>query len=71
VELAKTIEAPLNRIRGEVQAIHHRLGRLTPYYKEHCEAILFETGILYQIAHEVREMEEKEQWKDSSVQGRG
>lgn len=71
VELAKTIETPLNRIRDEVQAIHHRLGRLTPYYKEHCEAILFETGILYQIAHEVREMEEKEQLKDSPTQDPG
>ncbi len=71
VELAKAIETPLNRIRDEVQAIHHRLGRLTPYYKEHCEAILFETGVLYQIAHEVREMEEKEQGKDSPPQDPG
>jgi hypothetical protein len=67
VELAKAIEAPLNRIRNEVQAIHHRLGRLTPYYKEHCESILFETGVLYQIAHEVREMEEKELLKEPSL----
>jgi len=63
VELAQAIEAPLNRIRDQVQAIHNRLGRLTPYYKEHCEAILFETGILYQIAQEVRDLEDKDRIK--------
>jgi hypothetical protein len=57
VELTKAIEAPLNRIRGEVQSVYSRLGRLTPYYKHHCETILFEVGRLYEIAREASEME--------------
>jgi hypothetical protein len=51
-ELSGAIETPLNRIRSEVQSIYSRLGRLTPYYKQHCETILFEVGRLYEIAHE-------------------
>ena len=57
VELAKAVEAPLNRIRTEVQSIYTRLGRLTPYYKHHCETILFETGKLYEMLKEIREAE--------------
>jgi hypothetical protein len=57
VELAKAVEAPLDRIRTEVQSIYARLGRLTPYYKHHCETILFEAGKLYEMLREVREAE--------------
>jgi hypothetical protein len=53
--LTKVIETPLNRIRGEVQSIYSRLGKLTPYYKHHCETILFEVGRLYEIAREASE----------------
>jgi GAF domain-containing protein len=56
-ELAKAIEAPLDRIRTEVQSIYDRLGKLTPYYKQHCETILFEVGKLYEMLREVRENE--------------
>jgi hypothetical protein len=55
-ELTKAIETPLNRIRGEVQSIYSRLGRLTPYYKQHCETILFEVGKLYEIGREASEL---------------
>jgi len=55
-ELTKAIEIPLNRIRGEVQSIYSRLGKLTPYYKHHCETILFEVGRLYEIAREAGEI---------------
>ncbi len=51
-ELTKAAEIPLDRIRTEVQSIYSRLGRLTPYYKQHCEVILFEVGKLYEIARE-------------------
>jgi hypothetical protein len=57
MELSKAVEIPLHRIKEEVQAIHSRLGRLTPYFKEHCESILFEVGVLYQIAQETRDQE--------------
>ena len=57
LELSRAVEMPLHRIKEEVQAIHNRLGRLTPYFKEHCEAILFEVGVLFQIAQEAREQE--------------
>jgi hypothetical protein len=56
-ELTKAIEIPLNRIRGEVQSVYSRLGKLTPYYKQHCETILFEVGRLYEIAREAGEMD--------------
>ena len=56
-ELAKAVEAPLHRIRTEVQAIYDRLGKLTPYYKQHCETILFEVGKLYEMLREARETE--------------
>jgi GAF domain-containing protein len=56
-ELAKAVEAPLDRIRTEVQAIYDRLGKLTPYYKQHCETILFEVGKLYEMLREAREAE--------------
>jgi len=56
-ELAKAVEAPLDRIRTEVQAIYDRLGKLTPYYKQHCETILFEVGKLYEMLREARETE--------------
>jgi hypothetical protein len=56
-ELAKAVEAPLDRIRTEVQSIYDRLGKLTPYYKQHCETILFEVGKLYEMLREARETE--------------
>ncbi len=56
-ELSRAVEAPLNRIRNEVQSILSRLGKLTPYYKQHCDTILFEVGKLYEIVREVREVE--------------
>ncbi|MCI0622927.1 MAG: GAF domain-containing protein [Acidobacteria bacterium] len=57
LELAKAVEAPLDRIRAEVQSIYARLGKLTPYYKQHCETILFEVGKLYEMVREAREAE--------------
>lgn len=57
LELARAVEAPLHRIRTEVQAIYARLGKLTPYYKQHCETILFEVGKLYEMLREAREAE--------------
>jgi hypothetical protein len=54
-ELAKAVEAPLDRIRTEVQSVYNRLGKLTPYYKQHCETILFEVGKLYEMLREARE----------------
>jgi hypothetical protein len=54
VELTKAVEAPLDRIRTEVQSIYARLGKLTPYYKQHCETILFEVGKLYEMLREAR-----------------
>jgi hypothetical protein len=57
-ELFNVVEEPLNRIKAEVQSIYSRLGRLTPYYKEHCEYILFEVGRLYEIAHEASALED-------------
>jgi hypothetical protein len=57
MELSKAVEIPLHHIKEEVQSIHARLGRLTPYFKEHCESILFEVGVLYQIAQEARDQE--------------
>ncbi|HEU0006908.1 MAG TPA: GAF domain-containing protein [Terriglobia bacterium] len=57
VELTKAVEAPLDRIRTEVQYIYARLGKLTPYYKQHCETILFEVGKLYEMLREARETE--------------
>jgi hypothetical protein len=57
LELARAVEAPLHRIRGEVQSIYARLGKLTPYYKQHCETILFEVGKLYEMLREAREAE--------------
>jgi len=57
VELTKAVEAPLDRIRTEVQSIYARLGKLTPYYKQHCETILFEVGKLYEMLREARETE--------------
>ena len=56
-ELFGLLEEPLNRIRAEVQSIFSRLGKLTPYYKGHCEQILFEVGRLYEIAHEASSLE--------------
>jgi hypothetical protein len=56
-ELARAVEAPLDRIRTEVQSIYSRLGKLTPYYKQHCETILFEVGKLYEMLREARETE--------------
>lgn len=55
LELSKAVEAPLDRIRAEVQSIYSRLGKLTPYYKQHCETILFEVGKLYEVVREARE----------------
>src|SRR5439155_25714922 len=52
LELAKAVETPLGRIRTEVQSIYARLGKLTPYFKQHCETILFEVGKLYEILRE-------------------
>jgi hypothetical protein len=57
LELAQAIEAPLDRIRTEVQSIYARLGKLTPYYKQHYETILFEVGKLYEMLREARETE--------------
>ena len=57
LELAKAVETPLDRIRTEVQSIYARLGKLTPYYKQHCETILFEVGKLYEMLREARETE--------------
>lgn len=57
LELAKALKAPLDRIRAEVQSIYDRLGKLTPYYKQHCETILFEVGKLYEMLREVGETE--------------
>ena len=57
LELAKALKAPLDRIRAEVQSIYDRLGKLTPYYKQHCETILFEIGKLYEMLREVGETE--------------
>ncbi len=57
-ELINVLDGPLNRIRTEVQSIYSRLGKLTPYYKEHCEHILFEVGRLYEIAHEASALDE-------------
>jgi hypothetical protein len=57
LELAKAVEVPLDRIRTEVQSIYARLGKLTPYYKQHCETILFEVGKLYEMLREAREAE--------------
>jgi hypothetical protein len=57
LELAKALKAPLDRIRIEVQSIYDRLGKLTPYYKQHCETILFEIGKLYEMLREVGEAE--------------
>jgi hypothetical protein len=45
------------QIRTEVQSIYARLGKLTPYYKQHCETILFEVGKLYEMLREARETE--------------
>ncbi|HVN80844.1 MAG TPA: hypothetical protein VMW38_17760 [Terriglobia bacterium] len=56
-ELFGLLEDPLNHIKAEVQSIFSRLGKLTPYYKEHCEQILFEVGRLYEIAHEASSLE--------------
>jgi hypothetical protein len=56
-ELKKVVENPLNRIRSEVQTIYSRMGRSTPHYKQHCEAILFEIGRLYEIANEASSMD--------------
>jgi hypothetical protein len=56
-ELAKAVEAPLrpdsNRSPGHLRS----LGKLTPYYKQHCETILFEVGKLYEMLREARETE--------------
>ncbi len=57
LELAKALKTPLDRIRAEVQSIYDRLGKLTPYYKQHCETILFEVGKLYEMLREVGETE--------------
>jgi len=57
VELAKAIGTPLDRIRTEVLSIYARLGKLTPYYKHHCETILFEVGKLYEMLLEASEIE--------------
>jgi hypothetical protein len=57
LQLAKAVEIPLNRIRDEVQSIYTRLGKLTPYYKQHCETILFEVGKLYEILRDAPEAE--------------
>ena len=57
LELAKALKAPLDRIRTEVQSIYDRLGKLTPYYKQHCETILFEIGKLYEMLREAGEAE--------------
>jgi hypothetical protein len=58
-ELFNVVEGPLNGIKAEVQSIYSRLGRLTPYYKEHCERILFEVGRLYEVAHEASVLEDR------------
>jgi len=60
LEFVKAVEAPLDRIRAEVQTIYARLGKLTPYYKQHCETILFEVGKLYEIMREAQEGETTE-----------
>jgi hypothetical protein len=57
LHLAKAVEMPLNRIRDEIQSIYTRLGKLTPYYKQHCETILFEVGKLYEILRDTPEAE--------------
>ncbi len=57
LELARAVETPLDKIRGEVQTIYSRLGKLTPYYKQHCETMLFEIGKLYEMVREAREAE--------------
>ena len=62
-ELAKAVEAPLDRIRTEVQAIYDRLGKITPYYKQHCETILFEVGKLYEMLREARETDKQAESK--------
>jgi exonuclease VII small subunit len=61
MELSRAVESTLDRIREEVQSIYSRLGKLTPYYKQHCETILFEVGKLYEIIQEAREMEQPAQ----------
>ncbi|MEW5979060.1 MAG: hypothetical protein AB1898_24970 [Acidobacteriota bacterium] len=66
LELSRAVEAPLNLIRSEVQAIYSRLGKLTPYFKEHCEVILFEVGRLYEIAREASD-QEKDSGSDGSL----
>ncbi len=63
-ELKNAVETPLNRIRSEVQVVYSRLGRLTPYYKQHCEAILFEIGRLYEIANEASSTDRDDQASD-------
>jgi hypothetical protein len=57
IELSKALTSSLDKIRREVQSIYSRLGKLTPYYRQHCETILFEIGKLYEIVREVREVE--------------
>jgi GAF domain-containing protein len=56
-KLARATEPILDNIRRGVQAIYARLGRLTPYYKHHCEIILFEIGKLYEMVREVEQSE--------------
>jgi hypothetical protein len=67
LELANAVETPLHRIRAEVQSIYARLGKLTPYYKQHCETILFEVGKLYEMLQEAREAETAAEAKPSPV----
>ena len=55
VELSKAVEPPLDKIREEVQSIYLRLGKLTPHYRQHCEAILFQVGKLYEIVRDASE----------------
>lgn len=55
--LARAVETPLDKIRGEVQTIYSRLGSLTPYYKQHCETMLFEIGKLYEMVRAAQEGE--------------
>jgi GAF domain len=57
VELSKAVEPPLDKIREEVQTIYLRLGKLTPHYGQHCEAILFQIGKLYEIVRDASEMD--------------
>jgi GAF domain-containing protein len=66
VELRKAVEQPLDKIREEVQSIYLRLGKATPHYRQHCEAILFQIGKLYEIVRDVLEIEPSEEVKQGT-----